>query len=283
MPFIYLERDVTPKDWIDFFGCEYDLYIAPIVQRKVDLLNRGERAERCDILRGFFHAHFTELDLEDEVLQGNLNAFYSSEIFARMLAYEASETGTLSALMLHDDALNSDEAHWSCAREVFQRANGNPVSVFDHGAGDLHYSITLASVYPNAYVDAYDVDNPFRVFIKAMLAKYAPEVSQRVCHTSPKYRPTPPDSYHLINSREVMEHLVDPLKELDFLSCIAARGCIMHISTFFNSCDGQDPQHLERHNKYQDSELWFDEIRSRGWVDHADDPRGCLKVFQYLP
>lgn len=281
MPFIYLERDVTPRNWFGFFGCEYDLYIAPITQRKVDLINAGQRAERCDILRDFF---LQICGRDDEITEDKLTEFYSSEFFAQMLAYEASEYDTLSKLLRHNDALNSDESQWAAARDVFQRANGNRVNVLDHGAGDLHYAITLASVYQTAYVDAYDVPNRFRTFILAMLRKYAPELSSRVFRVYPSSTALLPyEKYNLINSCEVMEHLLDPLKELDFLTRVAANNCIMHMSTFFNSCDGQDPQHLERHNKYQDSELWFDELRKRGWIDYATDPRGCLKVFQYQP
>jgi hypothetical protein len=76
-----------------------------------------------------------------------------------------------------------------------------------------------------------------------------------------------------------MEHLADPVQEVELLAQCARPGTLLVMSTFFNSCNGADPSHLQENDIYQDTALWFSIVRNKGWLPYKSDPRGCLKVF----
>lgn len=269
--------DVREEDWVDFFGESYEKYTAPIVAGIARIKRETGTYTRNDLLRPFFNEITKKADGSRDA-QG-IKDFYASQTLSRLLAYELGHRDWIK------NALGGLIGGWE--REPKQVAMtaalsffDEPLRVLEHGFGNGVYLLGFFAQHPEGKYFAVDYKCKTREFVIAMLRKYLRmDVTPIWLTTDSIERYENFGPYHLVNSCEVMEHIPEPVAEVQRIASCIVPGGLLTMSTFFNSCNGQDPQHLECNDLFQDSQMWFDHVRAAGLIPYMNDPRGILKVW----
>ena len=284
-PTSVVERDATDQDWIQATGESHEQYSRGMRETIRIMQERTGHANRNEILREPFNqmARNADRSLNSE----GVEAFYASDTYSRLLASEMPGTPNLLTSLIRTGIhqLSSTEPIAVAVQEVAGRTDGKFV-LLDHGFGTGSVGLTVGALYPDSKVVMCDLWCPSRSVIE-IAVKYNDALSNiHFAWAYPK-RPSLFDlflergkGYDLIYSNEVLEHLVDPVYELRRFAACTLPGALLVLSTFFNSCNGFDPSHLDEHAQYQDVDKWFAIVKSTGWEPYANDPRGCLKVFK---
>jgi len=155
--------------------------------------------------------------------------------------------------------------------------------MLEHGFGSMRQVLAFMSWYPKATYYLSDLPGKFRMFLAEMTRKYLPHIDINFDWVASDGLPVSytVEMFHYINSGEVLEHCPHPC---DILWAVGHRlklNGVLHMSTFFNDCDGEDVSHLLRNNKYQDFDLWLKEgVYPAGLREYGKDPRGVVKLFE---
>ena len=280
--------DVQPSDWEAELGCSYDEFVAPIVERVRNLTERGVQFDRNDLVRDSFNRM---VGFEGDRNFGALGDYYAGRgegLFGRLLVYEASQGFLLTSTMnggLHDIA-GTVVLREACL-SVLGRF-GHHVSVLDHGSGHGRFAFGVMRTLPNCTVVVYDYPNPVLRVLKRLMSSPAylySEYRNRIrFHLIPDGQSDAWDTlggkFHLVRSTEVLEHVTDPIYELTRLRSCMVDGGLMYSSTFFNSCEGQDPSHLDEHKHFQDTELLYKTYEDCGFRLIQRDENGVPKLWE---
>lgn len=276
------EGDIRAADWEYILtGKSYKEYVQPVVDAYATAREGAGTLDRNDVLRPAFNRLAGK---PYERIANGVNEFYGNtgEMFARMIAFEIGEVDCLTngvGLGLH----YWREYEYSLALGMAAARFGwLGLNMLDHGAGRCHMSLA-ASYLGITKVSVRDYDIPARRLLQHGMASYSKNM----------YRPywdlfLDPEEpfvvrdggYNLVISMDVLEHVADPVLELDRIYKAMAPGGILLLGTFFNSCDGKDPQHLDEHAKYQDTQLWASVVSEIGFRVVGRDPRGVEKVYE---
>jgi len=270
--------DVTEADWAFVLdGVSYDEYVRPVVDRYRQL---GPTADRNDAFRDFFNSVGGTVNERD--LRG-VARFYSDwgGIYCRLLAFESIKNGTLRDLMLSGRDRFTESAHATALQAVKSRFNwpSSRLVALDHGCGPCPIGLFLLS--EGFRVIFHDYCTPNRRVIQLGLRSYLPEFADRASFLwVGKSFVSSEGPYHFAVSTDVLEHVPDPVAELSRIAQSMVPGGILMLGTFFNSCNGHDPSHLDEHARFQDTALWFSEVEKCGFRLYAKDANGCEKVFE---
>jgi 2-polyprenyl-3-methyl-5-hydroxy-6-metoxy-1,4-benzoquinol methylase len=264
--------------WIDFTGKTWEQYVDPIKS----YYDSGQTTvDRNDFIRDAFNALAGAEGNRDVA---GIESFYTDPagIFCKLLAWEAGS----------DDLLNkvrSGGAHRLIPGGPYRRGldlaierfGAENLHVFDHGCGTGDFSLGIAGICPNAKVHMYDYKVPTRqVLHRAILEDpYTANIVEPKWIGEYEFWKADP-RYNLVITNEVLEHLIDPELELQHLCESMVPGGILYLSTFFNSCDGHDPQHLDEHAGFQDTVAWFKVVDKCGFDLLECDSNGCEKIFR---
>lgn len=274
MAFFDLDCDISEDDWIDVLGCSFDEYVEPIKQKYLSL---PQGSDRNDILRETFNNMAGSI--ENRNIEGIKN-FYSCDLYSRLSAYEMPKENVLTLYGNSYDILNSEEANCKAIREVAEKTDG-VFSFFDHGFDKGHFALSVAATYPKSSVIMYDIYSPTRQVIKNAINKYLQGYNVKIIWAN-EVDIIDCGIFDVVNSQEVLEHIYDPVNEVIKISNIIVKGGLFHMSTFFDSNNGRDPAHLDENKKFQNSELWFQEVEKCGFKRYGYDPRGHLKIFKRI-
>lgn len=282
------DGDICEDDWVEHFGMTQTEYAEPIrifhaqVPAKV-----GVQASRNDIVRQSFLDHTDNLKDQDKAA-----SFYARDWYQRLLAYEMGN-GTLEKLSQGGREMGGQdvfqEAMWVGVEDARKRfgasSTGEGLRIFEHGFGAARQVLGFMGRYPQAQYTLCDLHGAFRDFLAEMIKKYVRGIGDISFHwvdeTNGLLDICPLDYYHYINSSEIMEHCPDPVATVGMLGRMLKPNGVLHMSTFFNDCDGNDVTHLLRNNKYQDFNLWLAEgVHPAGLRVYGKDPRGVEKLFE---
>ncbi len=286
-----LEKDITHDDFVKFFGMNYDAYVEPVRLEYAEAVKTlGKTPTRNDLLRHRFNALARD---EHELLNPRgVREFYCSDFYSRILAYEvcpneATMNGLLSHIAEQMTEGKRGEAIEDAMKLAEDRFGAERLHILEHGFGTCKSVMWFLANGKTPVIDAIDYVLPIRSFMAQMVHKYTYDlgwVNFRWLYPDGR-RPEFPlhDDTHyfsLIDSEEVIEHAVNPRGEVHRFGELARDGCILNMSTFFNSCNGDDPQHLLENEKFQDTHLWFDAVYDAGFAATGRDPRGCIKILE---
>lgn len=269
--------DVRAGDWFEFFGESFEEYTNPVDEGINECLQTQEHVDRNDLLRPLFN----EMTLREDGTRDpqKITEFYSSDFLSRVIAHEMGKNDwisrTLASLYV---SWEREPQHVAVA--MAEECFGSSLKILDHGFGLGTQLMGMYVQHLEGEFYATDYKISARSFALTMLRKYLDLYAAPlwIAPENALYETYGP--FHVINSAEVMEHLPDPVAEVNRLSSCLVPGGFLCMSTFFNSCDGKDPQHLECNDKFQENQIWFDAVRAAGLVPFANDPRGVLKVWQ---
>jgi len=263
-------------------GMTYTDYVEP-----VGLAYAQGAKDRNDILRPEFHRI---MEKHGGITQDALDEFYGDDfgMFARVIAYESGGENCVRNAFNAAGTASVEEGIGMAATLAYNAFSSGKRYVFEHGCGMYRDALTVQRFMHNkARVVTYDYDIPFRRLFLDALWQLHPELWVTSHFIRPNSLRDYVDKldhpiYHLVVSNEVLEHVLDPAAEVALLIRMLKPGGFLMMSTFFNSCEGKDPQHLEAHVPYQDSELWFRTVEAFGVERYAQDPRGVYKVWRKL-
>jgi len=259
-------------------------YSLPVKQRIDELREQGKFNDRNDILRDGFNL-FCRTSA-GTLIPTNVARWYSEDLYSRVLAYELGSAEIDNLVEAGFKILDTEEPLAVSVREVAEKTNG-VFSVLEHGCCFGKASMAMAIRYPKAEVVAYDIYNNVHYAVNMAYMSWCSVNKKSNAHFN--YVKPSKDSiissiasetFDLIISEDVLEHIADPVREINKLGEIAKPEALLSLSTFFNSCEGKDPSHLEEHALFQELSLWFAKVRYAGWIPYRNDPRGCLKVFK---
>lgn len=277
-----LDGDTTAQDWADAFGCTWEEYVQPVVDRRAEMEARGEHMARCRIVAPEFNAILAEGGNPQAVL-----SFYGSDFYDRVLAQElGGPVGLITRLSKHaEDNVKQFEsdAIYATMQQVDKRC-GPDADVLDHGFGIGGTIFRIMRYQPTWTYVLHDITSPVRKWLAAMVDKYASQISISFDLTSSDINSTydlfTSPKYDFVLSNEVLEHMHDPDEVIRRIARCTKTGGLLYLSTFFNDMDGHDPMHLKENNIYQDEQRWFGVVRAAGFSDFLHDPRGVLKTFE---
>jgi len=298
-----LPYDVTAEDWIHVLGVSYEEYVRPVAELHAELTaTRGiGNFDRNDIIRDAFNEVAGACGAR---YQGGVADFYSNwgGLFSRLIAFETAKDNIIESTATQIQMLAAFKTDHSAHRTAVELAlqHPKPLRVLDHGCGKGGLGMFLAGhaaagwdILPSELntkletVKLYDFKLPSRVVCDTVLDRLLMDMEHRLgVLVSWLWADSGPTAYmfswkyNLVFSQEVLEHLEDPIGELQRLHTYMEPGGILYLSMFFNSCGGHDPQHLDEHEKYQDTELLFSTIDSIGFDLVGKDPNGCEKVWR---
>jgi len=129
----------------------------------------------------------------------------------------------------------------------------------------------------------YDYECPARRLIQRAICKYAPTLASHVEFVWVEEGPESVKKrgdFHLIISNEVMEHIPNPLYEVRWLRGMCFFGTYLHMSVFFDSSDGHDPQHLDEHHIYRNQNTWCDHVTEIGFALEFIDKNNVVKGWR---
>ena len=144
---------------------------------------------------------------------------------------------------------------------------------FGCGAGDLSLHLFFNG-YKN--VTLVNLGTPAFRMLKEFLAT---EYGVR-CVVLDDLAPITFENYDYVICSEVMEHCFDPVNDLRSIVSSLKIGGIMYLSVFFNCLEGADPTHLHKNCIYQDTALWFEEVKKAGLELIWKCPRGTEKGYR---
>lgn len=274
-----LTGDVTLALWKKVLKVAKKQYQFPVEQRYAELRESGkENIDRDDIFRDVFN---TMCPPETYGNPEALKAFYTSDIFSRLLVYEAPDTNMLRGLIEQGtQMLSYPEEPAAAVVAYFEKTLLTKGTAIDLGFGSGYMGIGFALTRLFASVRMYDFTTPARTLLKTALAQFWTDCPIHVCDLTDFDAQTPPESVDFVISHEVLEHTADPEAELVRMRKVMKPGGLLWLSTFFNSCDGKNPSHLTSHDKFQDTELWFSVVKRCGFEHYFSDPRGVPKLFK---
>lgn len=273
-----LTGDLTAQDLEAAFGMPYEEYVRP-VQERYATLPKG--SDRNDIVRDYFNsiAGTKGARNADGVMR-----FYSDPdgLFCRMCAMEIGCGGTIISGLVNsgrDRFISPDNADFAFAWNTARQRFGH-VAALDHGCGPCNCGLYLLS--EGAYCVFYDFETPIRRAIRDGIRKYADADTRSRCAFCWKGQDdfTSYGPYNLVLTLDVLEHCIDPVDEIHKISSAMCTGGVMLMNTFFNSCGGHDPSHLDEHARFQDAQQWYDAVNAAGLFCIGNDPRGVPKVFE---
>lgn len=282
------DGDICEQDWLDHFGMTQEEYAEPIrvFHESVTPFHDGQPS-RNDVIRQVFLDHTNNLQDQDRA-----TSFYAGDYYQRLLAYEFTAK-TLEQLSKNGRTIGNDqdpfaEAMWTGLQDARQRFSasftGEGLRILEHGFGNAQQVLGFMGRYPRAQYTLCDLHGRFRDFLAKMIHKYVrgvKEVSFLWVGDSGYPELVAENYYHYINSSEIMEHCPDPCATVAILGEMLKQNGVLHMSTFFNDCDGNDVSHLLRNNKYQDYDLWLAEgVHPAGLSVYGQDPRGVDKLFE---
>jgi 2-polyprenyl-3-methyl-5-hydroxy-6-metoxy-1,4-benzoquinol methylase len=280
MPF-ELIGDATEQDWAEHFNVSWAEYVQPIIDTR-DAFERqhGSLPARCQIVTAKFNEMATNEDGSHNLI--GVEKFYASDFFSRMIAFElGGPTNTVTNAMGGRGGKELLGEPIADALVDLVGLYGPNLEVLDCGFGGGQVVMRLAQLFPDASYTLVDFYSPAHQYFADMVQKYVRGTTFDFRWIYPGCQADFDDyEYDYIISNEVLEHTFDPVGEVArFANCLRP-GRFLHLSTFFNSMNGHDPQHLTENDKYQDVELWFSEVRALGFRDYKKDPRGVLKTFE---
>lgn len=278
-----LTGDLTKEDFEEVVGEPFESYVRPVIERYEAL---GPGKDRNDLFRDYFNSVAGGVGAR---MVGGIDTFYSDPdgLFCRLCAYEVfTSGGTLLNLVRAGQAVFTNEEYMQAYRMAESRFE--QVYMLDHGCGPMHMGLYCASSL-GAKVAMYDYDTPMRRVVMHGVRKYATdELNERLVFVpvapsepAPSFVGFKP--YNFAISMDVLEHIVTPVAELQHIRNSMRHGGILLLGTFFNSCNGHDPSHLDEHEAFQDTRLWFQIVEGVGFKLVGCDPRGCEKIFERLP
>ena len=259
--------------WADILGCSWAEYTEDV------RLFYEQNPDGCreDYLRDDFNAL---AGTESERLAAGVEEYYSADDgkLARICTYELGEHMDIDGLIASGAAVFTESGH-RLAFYMAMRRFKNLVCL-DHGCNNGAAGLYLASLGHLSVL--YDYQIPMRLYV----AQVVPQRLRPYVRFSwaPKKNGLffPGLHYNFVVSCEVMEHTVDPVAEIRSIRDNMVRGGILYLSTFFNSCHGKNPSHLEEHSKYQDAAKWFREVENAGFRMVGRDDNGSEKIWERI-
>lgn len=276
--------DGGAEDWERILGETWDSYVDPIEKLFYHARQKKSEADRNDILRPWFNT-LARPDGHSLVVSG-VQKFYSDPdgLYCRMMAYETGRDAYIENRKTGGAGICNQPEYQFCINEMMQRQTQTKKTphVLDHGAGAGNTTVGILA--RNLNITAYDYYTPHKKMLTLSIGKYgplfdlAPEkyrfIDAAVCKVDECGK------FDLVISQDVMEHLIDPLDEVKRVHSVLNDDGLLLMGTFFNSCNGNDPQHLTEHDKYQDWEMWFREVEEVGFVKCCTDGNGVNKVWR---
>jgi len=151
-------------------------------------------------------------------------------------------------------------------------------SVLEYGVG---LGLDTLDLYDLGYKNLSIADLPNKLF--EMIKFYNKKMGMSIKTIEIPLKGMPKlEEYDYIICKEVLEHCWDPVETLTFLVSHLKKGGFLYLATFFNDLNGECPIHLKHLNKYQDTNLWFNEVRKLGLQDYLKDKNGILKVWRKI-
>ena len=295
-----LVGDITPADWEAWFEVPYAQVVKPAVAVRDAAWERlGHCPSRCEGLGRYFNEVAPEREdgtRNDKAVKN----YYATRLYDSWCAMELPESGALGYLL--DKAMGcwEGEPHQALVREATRRF-GCGIDVLSHGWGDGAHILGMMTENARARYYTMEVASPLREFLIHHV-RLRTRIGLPVAHdhpfpetevypgwmypsgafslTGPEERPLLDGTVHAIHSCEVLEHVVAPEKVAAGFAQMLRPGGLLMLSTFFNSMDGHDPQHLRENEKYQDEGLWFGVLEGLGLRPYWRDPRGVLKIWE---
>lgn len=277
--------DGGPDTWESVLHMPWEDYVDPIVK----ILGRAPEEHRTDrnyVLRPWFNTVARPDGVH--LLDGGVDRFYSlpDGLYCRMLAYEIGRDRVIGRLLGLGNRILCEREEYSYlmawATDQLQKTK-RTARVLDHGCGMCHVSLALLGA--GLAVTMYDHDIPARHVIMKALGQYGatyhglrPE-RLRFVHAG-LHKVDECGEFDMIISQDVLEHLLDPEDEVRRFAAILRKGGKLLCAPFFNSCSGNDPQHLFENDKYQDDKLFHGMIENVGFIPCKSDVNGVLKVWE---
>lgn len=291
---IELIGDITDEDFHKSFRMTWKEYTEPIQNIVDSLEHNGQCIEHPWICREDFNRTTLPKEQQDRDPYGyfpetkrdprSVRRFYSSDFYSRVLAYnflgcpmplkELFATG----VQIVDNGPYEDGLMYVCSR--FGEQN---IRVLDYGHGMAKTILGLMAIVPRVQVFvACDIRCKVREFLEVMFKKYVHGVDFQFEHKeySEKWLVSNYGPFHFVNCTNVLEHCHNPEEEIKRIANVMVDGGVLHLGTFFNSCQGKDVTHLEETELYQDTTLWFSKVCDAGFELHGKGKNGVDKLFR---
>lgn len=293
---IKLVGDITDEDFEEFFGMPWRKYTAPIRKIASRLKREGQRVDRPWICRENFnkttlpkeqqgrdpYGYFPETKRDPK----SVRMFYGSDFYSRVLAYDPSAfSRSLKKLFAAGEQLVADGPYKDGLTYVCSRFGEQNIRVLDYGHGMARTIAGLMGIASRAELFVVcDIRCKMREFLEVMFTKYVHNVNFQFEHKeySEKWLVSNYGPYHFVNCTDVLEHCHNPEDEIKRIANVMVDGGILHLGTFFNSCQGEDVTHLEETEIYQDVPLWHGKVYDAGFELHGKDQNGVEKLFRKI-
>ncbi len=286
-----LDGDTNAILWEEVLGEPWEDYVKPVKDKMAELLaTNGEgNFDKNDILRDDFNRRAGP---EGNRSVEGINAFYGDPqgVYARWVALGMGTDNVLENTYNSGVALLKNERGRNLAWGMVQnRFEDRPTRfLLDHGCGQMQISMAMLINDRDSFMVCYDHGIPARKLLAKAIDKYLPySVNSRFLFC-PVGEDDPFDlsdadqrarKYHYVYTADVLEHLVDPLGEIKKIHDAMVSNGVMYMGTFFDSCQGHDPQHLDEHKAYQDCEHWFTLVEEVGFNRAIADQPSAWKTF----
>lgn len=273
-----LTGDTDSFTWVKVLGVSKKEYEAEIEASYVKLRETGLPHDRDDIQRDTFNRMVPAEDYGNPLA---LKRFYTSELFAKLLVHEAPENNLLQDLIGNGERMLAAKGEPAgIALDYLQlMCRDKSCVIVDNGFGSGYMGLGFANALKDARVFMLDFMTPARNVLHNALHDYWPGKNVFVQSVDDRNILSELGVVDLMISHEVLEHTAHPVEELHRMRSSLKKGGLLWLSTFFNSCNGKNPSHLTSHDKYQDCDMWFEEVAKSGFAQFATDPRGVPKLF----
>lgn len=279
--------DVTEGDWQRFLsGMSWEHFVQPIVEAyaKLEAEKGVGNFDRNDVLRPDFNLRAR--GAEGKLFEYGVVNFYKDwrGLFARIRAYETGKEHCLTnAVVRAGEQLftNPEYRYIADYLDGVRLSEGRRPTVLDHGAGLCWSSMYLASLgfdvvmhdwpIPSFNLMAYLGSLNFHGHFNSTSPRGTRDIGGAAAY-----------EYDAIITMDVLEHVINPIDQLGQLAAQLRKGGRLLMGTFFDSCQGKDPQHLEEHKRYQDTSVWFGEVEALGLRLCFKDANGVEKVWEKI-